>query len=1002
MEANLATPSAVQEAPTVGEGDIKGGMKFYRGAGKAARAYVESDHHRADDYYLAEGSGIAQMIGIRGATGEVLPAVGMDGDTYERWVEGTNIATGLPKGRLRQDEHALRFAEVVINGPKSWSLAAGLHPEVSTAYEAAQDKAVEEIGRYVAANACTRLGPRGGQVQVHVDNVEMAVIRHYTSRAGDPHRHIHLQFNARVPIGEKWRGIDSAAMLRMQRAINGIGHRAVVADPEFRATLAAHGYTLDPSGEIVQLASIVPAMSKRTAQVAENVARYEREWRAANPGAEPTAEQVRSWDTRGWEDARPAKAKNPTRGEECEEEWVTELRALGVDLDALQRTAPTTVSGITVGSVDRNEVAARALAVLGSGARGRSTWCTFDIRGSVEEVLAKLDVVGDRAGYREMAEDISNRVLGNCLSVVDRTDVPEHVRHLTSEAVIALREDISGRLAVRGVAVHVPVAVDEVGAALVRMELERSKPVELDEGQVAAVRALAGTGPLVFVEGAAGAGKTTMLAAAQEVVQAQGRKMRVVAPTKKAANVAAEEIGTESSTAAGLAYAHGFRWDDDGVWTRLAPGEIDAEGHLYRGPRAAEQLQRDEVLVVDEAGMLDQETARALLHIADEAGAKIAFIGDRRQLPAVGIGGVLDLVSTWTPQHIELASIHRFRRNVTAEDGELVNVPDTEYAALSLDIRSGIDPGAVFDRLLDDGHVQLWDSDAEALGNLALTIADRHVAGESQAVSVATNDEASLLNGAVHDQLVERGEVDATATVIGSDGLEIGVGDRVMTRQNDADRTVANRQVWTVTGITGTGQVQVAGSNYQRATLEPDYVGQFLHLAYATTGYGVQGETATHADLLVSMSTDAPGAYVGLTRGRHSNTAHFVADTLDQAREQWIEASGRNRADLGLEEARETALNEARNYREAPATRDGEQLTTQAIEQSPRRPRRISSIRDADPRRRSFADRMRDIAADAGTQINIGPTVDDDPTRTVDDYGADERADRHRQSGPRL
>ena len=36
---------------------MHGGVKFYRGAAKAAPAYVESDHSRADDYYLTEGSG---------------------------------------------------------------------------------------------------------------------------------------------------------------------------------------------------------------------------------------------------------------------------------------------------------------------------------------------------------------------------------------------------------------------------------------------------------------------------------------------------------------------------------------------------------------------------------------------------------------------------------------------------------------------------------------------------------------------------------------------------------------------------------------------------------------------------------------------------------------------------------------------------------------------------------------------------------------------------------
>lgn len=39
--------------------DVHGGMKFYRGSPAAARAYVEADHSRADDYYLSEGAGVA-------------------------------------------------------------------------------------------------------------------------------------------------------------------------------------------------------------------------------------------------------------------------------------------------------------------------------------------------------------------------------------------------------------------------------------------------------------------------------------------------------------------------------------------------------------------------------------------------------------------------------------------------------------------------------------------------------------------------------------------------------------------------------------------------------------------------------------------------------------------------------------------------------------------------------------------------------------------------------
>ena len=38
---------------------MHGGVKFYRGSAAAARSYVEADRSRVDDYYLAEGTGLA-------------------------------------------------------------------------------------------------------------------------------------------------------------------------------------------------------------------------------------------------------------------------------------------------------------------------------------------------------------------------------------------------------------------------------------------------------------------------------------------------------------------------------------------------------------------------------------------------------------------------------------------------------------------------------------------------------------------------------------------------------------------------------------------------------------------------------------------------------------------------------------------------------------------------------------------------------------------------------
>ena len=78
----------------------------------------------------------------------------------------------MRKGRLRPDDQAVRFVEVTVNGPKSWSLAAELHPDIAAAHDAAQDSAATQIIHWLGDHATTRVGPRGGQVQVPVEQLE--------------------------------------------------------------------------------------------------------------------------------------------------------------------------------------------------------------------------------------------------------------------------------------------------------------------------------------------------------------------------------------------------------------------------------------------------------------------------------------------------------------------------------------------------------------------------------------------------------------------------------------------------------------------------------------------------------------------------------------------------------------------------------------------------------------------------------------------------------------
>ena len=216
----------------------------------------------------------------------------------------------------------------MVNGPKTWSLAAALHPEIAVALDAAQTRAAEQIIGWVAEHATTRVGPKGRQVQVPVSEIEAAVVRHYTSRAGDPHRHLHVQINARVcrrHLARAALGRDARQPRRDQR------HRPRRGDvhPEFRSVLEAHGFSLDPAtGELGELAPYVGKFSARTAQIGRNLDRYEAEWRQANPGAEPGPGLRQAWDRRAWAQARPDKVV-PKDGAALVGRWNEELHALG-------------------------------------------------------------------------------------------------------------------------------------------------------------------------------------------------------------------------------------------------------------------------------------------------------------------------------------------------------------------------------------------------------------------------------------------------------------------------------------------------------------------------------------------------------------------------------------------------------------------------------------------------------------------------------------------------
>ncbi|MGW9632253.1 ATP-dependent DNA helicase [Agromyces sp. NPDC055520] len=495
----------------------------------------------------------------------------------------------------------------------------------------------------------------------------------------------------------------------------------------------------------------------------------------------------------------------------------------------------------------------------------------------------------DPEPLRELVMLTTQLAADDCLSVLPPDSPhPEHVAHLTSLHVIAAETRLRDLLTARAAHTGRQRAPD------LRHVARRHR---LDAAQVRAASGVASTDPLVVVEGAAGAGKTTMLAAAIEAAAAHGRATRVVTPTKKAAEVAHQELGVATDSVAKLVHEHGWRWNRDGVWTRLSVGDIDPDTDAsYAGPAASARLARGERIVADEAGMLDQDTALALLTVADEHGATVALVGDRAQLAAIGRGGVLEMAAQLLPRVHRMTTVHRFS--------------DPVYAALTVQMRRGEQPETLFDRLHALGLVVMHESPDAQQGTLAREWRD------GDAITVATNDEVREVNARIREERVLAGVVDDDCTATGSDGLSIGRGDVIQTRQNDSALRVANRQTWIIQSVSDDGAVWAkeypASRRRRTVRLPADYVAEHTHLAYASTAYGMQGATVRESHTILGDAMDAAGVYVGMTRGRNANRLHVVTADLDDAREQFALALERDRADRGLANATAAARESVR------------------------------------------------------------------------------------------
>jgi hypothetical protein len=161
-----------------------------------------------------------------------------------------------------------------------------------------------------------------------------------------------------------------------------------------------------------------------------------------------------------------------------------------------------------------------------------------------------------------------------------------------------------------------------------------------------------------------------------------------------------------------------------------------------------------------------------------------------------------------------------------------------------------------------------------------------HLQGKNVLLLAGSNSEAAELSRRVQAKLIQLERVQRPHAAL-ADGNQAGTGDLIRARLNTkisaAGRELTNRDTLRITGWRGPhAQVRrrdLDGSWTSPFLVSRAYLADSAELDYAGNTHVGQGRTVDTAHLLVTGTLSRRSLYVGLTRGRESNTAHIVTGT---------------------------------------------------------------------------------------------------------------------------
>jgi ATP-dependent exoDNAse (exonuclease V) alpha subunit len=353
---------------------------------------------------------------------------------------------------------------------------------------------------------------------------------------------------------------------------------------------------------------------------------------------------------------------------------------------------------------------------------------------------------------------------------------------------------------------------------------------------------------LAVLIGPAGTGKGIVIDAAARAEEHAGRTVLGIAVSGSTA----ERLGTDTPS------LNGRTLTLDSLVARARTGGIHVD--------------QATTIFLAEAGMAAHQRLDALTGLVERSGAKFIAVGDGKQLPSIGPGGMFDRLSQHAPT-AELTDIYRTNDPAEQRAWQALRAGEPERAMAHYVLRNQLHFQDTR-TMAGEAAVQRWH---------ALT--QQHGAREVALIADASNQEIDRLNARAQHLRSEHGELGHHTLQHPDRHYGLHQGDLIaFTKQHrpPGQPRVENGSRGEITAITPRGITIALDGSDRHINLHQEHL-DAIRLGYAQHVYRQQGATVERSVVLTGgWQTSKESAYVEATRARHGTDWYLARDQLGE------------------------------------------------------------------------------------------------------------------------